>query len=87
MKLHYPLIVEGDEGNYSGYFPDLPGCTTGGGTLPEVRENAHEALALYLEGFAERGKPFPIPSQAVRMEMIEIDEAELPPAKALAGRG
>ena len=29
----YPLIIEGEEGNYSGYFPDLPGCTTGGETL------------------------------------------------------
>ncbi|MBI4082462.1 MAG: type II toxin-antitoxin system HicB family antitoxin [Candidatus Lambdaproteobacteria bacterium] len=87
MKLHYPLIVEGEEGNYSGYFPDLPGCTTGGSTLHEVRENAREALTLYLEGFTERGNPFPTPSQAVRMELIEIDEAELPPTKALAGRG
>ena len=73
----YPLIIEGDEGNYSGYFPDLPGCTTGGETIPEILENAREALLLYLEDHAARGDALPEASQAVRMEIIEIDRSDV----------
>lgn len=77
MKLRYPLIVEGSEGNYNGFFPDLPGCTTGGTTIGEIKENAREALLLYLEEYASNAKPLPDASQAVRMELIEIDRAEI----------
>lgn len=76
MKLRYPLIVEGEEGNYAGYFPDLPGCTTGGETLPVLLKNAREALALYLEGCVERNEPWPAASEAVKLEWVEVDEAE-----------
>ena len=77
MGRRYPLIVEGVEGNYGGYFPDLPGCTTAGRTIEEISGNAKEALLLYLEEYAANGKPLPEASEAVRMEMIEIDRAEI----------
>lgn len=73
----YPLIIEGEEGNYSGYFPDLPGCTTGGETLAEIVENAREALLFYLEDYAARDDALPEASQAVRMEIIEIDRSDV----------
>jgi predicted RNase H-like HicB family nuclease len=73
----YPLIIEGEGGNYSGYFPDLPGCTTGGRTLAEISRNAKEALLLYLEDFAARGEALPEASEAVRMELIEIRRNEV----------
>ena len=77
MKRRYPLIVEGEEGNYNGYFPDLPGCTTGGRTISEIVENAREALLLFLEEYANSGKPLPEASEAVRMEVIEINRSDL----------
>jgi predicted RNase H-like HicB family nuclease len=34
---HYPAIIEGDaETGYSVFFPDIPGCTSGGDTLQEA---------------------------------------------------
>ena len=77
MKRMYPLIVEGEEGNYNGYFPDLPGCATAGQTIGEMRENAKEALLLYLEEYGISGRPLPEASEAVRMEIIEIDQTEI----------
>ena len=86
----YPMIIEGEEGNYSAYFPDLPGCTTGGRTLQEITANGKEALLLYLEPYAKDQKPFPEASEAVRMEWVEIDQAEVEefarsPASPLSG--
>jgi len=37
---------------YWGYFPDVPGCATGGASLEEIVNNAAEALAGHLEGEA-----------------------------------
>jgi predicted RNase H-like HicB family nuclease len=46
---------------YAGYFPDLPGCTTMGGTLKELRKNAKEAVSLYLRALKQTGQPVPPP--------------------------
>ncbi len=85
MKRSYPLIIEGEEGNYCGYFPDLPGCTTGGKTIEEIKSNGKEALFLYLEDFAISGEPLPDATEAVAMEMVEIDEAEIEEMARSAG--
>ena len=49
MKNYIALIEEGKK-NYSAVFPDVPGVITTGKTYDEVIRNAHEALALHLEG-------------------------------------
>lgn len=77
MKRRSPLIIERGKEIYAGYFPDLPGCTTSGETPEEVSRNAKEALSLYLEDFIERGQPWPDATQAVRMELVEIEESEV----------
>lgn len=46
-----------DEGGYSVYSPDLPGLHTEGDTLEEALTKAEEALALYVEGLREDGRP------------------------------
>lgn len=46
-----------EEGGYHVYAPDLPGLHTQGDTLEEATENAEEALALYIEGLREEGRP------------------------------
>jgi predicted RNase H-like HicB family nuclease len=46
-----------NEGGYYVYAPDLPGLHTQGETLDEARANAEEALALYVEGLREEGRP------------------------------
>ncbi len=46
-----------EEGGYHVYAPDLPGLHTQGDTLEEATANAEEALALYVEGLREEGRP------------------------------
>ena len=58
---HYIAIIEdaGPEYAVGVWFPDLPGCTSGGDDLDEALRNAPEAMALYLEDFESEGKPLP----------------------------
>jgi len=46
-----------EEGGYYVYAPDLPGLHTQGDSLEEATANAAEALALYVEGAREEGRP------------------------------
>jgi predicted RNase H-like HicB family nuclease len=60
---HYPAFIEGDAATgYSVFFPDLPGCTSGGDTLQEAALNAEEALAGHLTLMIEGGEAVPVPS-------------------------
>ena len=60
---HYPAIIEGDaRTGYSVFFPDLPGCTSGGKTLQEAALNAEEALAGHVDLMLDAGEALPEPS-------------------------
>lgn len=48
-----------DEGGFSAYVPDLPGCVSEGETLDETTAMIQEAMALYLESRQERGWSLP----------------------------
>jgi predicted RNase H-like HicB family nuclease len=48
-----------DEGDYTVYVPDLPGCISEGETLEEATAMIQEAMALYLESRQERGWALP----------------------------
>ncbi|MDP3802500.1 type II toxin-antitoxin system HicB family antitoxin [Brevundimonas sp.] len=59
----YVAIVEGDQdGGYSAFFPDLPGCVTGAESMLELPASAREALSLHLQGMSEDGEAFPEPT-------------------------
>jgi predicted RNase H-like HicB family nuclease len=60
-----------EEGGYHVYAPDLPGLHSQGNTLEEATANAEQALALYVEGLRDEGRPldagvirrrFPLPA-------------------------
>jgi predicted RNase H-like HicB family nuclease len=60
---HYPAVVEGDlQTGFSVFFPDLPGCTSGGHTLQEAALNAEAGLAAHIALMLEAGEPLPTPS-------------------------
>jgi len=63
MKYVY-VIEKANDGSYSAYVPDLPGCTTSGDTPDEVKENIKEAVSLYVEALREQGEPIPPPTSA-----------------------
>jgi predicted RNase H-like HicB family nuclease len=58
---HYIAIIEdaGPDHAVGVWFPDLPGCTSGGDDIDEALRNAPEALELYAEGEQEDGRRLP----------------------------
>ena len=60
---HYIALIHKDpDTGYGVSFPDVPGVITGGGTIDEAMQNAHEVLAFAAEDWREQtGKPFPKP--------------------------
>jgi predicted RNase H-like HicB family nuclease len=58
---HYVAIIEdaGPDTAIGVWFPDLPGCTSGGDDIDEALRNAPEALELYAESLQEDGRPLP----------------------------
>jgi len=62
MARYYPAIVEADADGYSVFFPDVPGCTSGGTSLQEAAQNVEEALQAHLDLSAEHGDALPEPS-------------------------
>ena len=69
MKLSYPPCFYQDEetGRYTVEVPDLPGCVTGGATLPDAILMAEDAASGWVLDELEDGKPIPpaTPVQAV----------------------
>jgi predicted RNase H-like HicB family nuclease len=63
--VEYTMVIEPARGKkgtyYAGYFPDLPGCTTMGSDLKELRRNAKEAVSLHIQALRETGQPVPKP--------------------------
>jgi predicted RNase H-like HicB family nuclease len=75
---HYPAIIEGDaRTGYSVFFPDLPGCTSGGTTLQEAALNAEQALAGHVDLMLQAGEGLPEPSVLDKLPRpIEPDVVE-----------
>lgn len=63
MPHYYVAIVEeaGPETAVGVWFPDLPGCFSGGDDLDEAMRNAPDAVASYAEALAEDGRRLPPP--------------------------
>jgi predicted RNase H-like HicB family nuclease len=60
----FPAIIEETAGgSYSVYYPDLPGCISGGDTLEAAVGNAREALMLHLYGMEADNDTVPVPSK------------------------
>jgi len=60
MKYVY-VIERADDGSFSAYVPDLPGCTTSGQTVDEVKRNIGDAVATYIDSLREHDEPVPPP--------------------------
>ncbi|MEH2372840.1 type II toxin-antitoxin system HicB family antitoxin [Nostoc sp.] len=60
--MHYVVVIEKADSNYSAYVPDLLGCVTTGATLEEVKQMIAEAIEFHLEGMLEDGLLIPKPT-------------------------
>jgi predicted RNase H-like HicB family nuclease len=75
MKTYYAAgFVPEEDGKYSVYFPDIPGCHTWGENLAHATEVAPDALADMLEAMAADNDEIPAPSSLseVREKVREI---------------
>jgi predicted RNase H-like HicB family nuclease len=63
MSDKYLVIIEqADDGSFSAYLPDVPGCVSCGDTIEEAKANIQEALDFHLDGMRRAGLPIPIPT-------------------------
>ncbi len=62
MLFVYPAVFHKEDDAYWVEFPDLDGCHTYGGSIPETMEAAQEALSAYLLTLLEQGRPLKAPS-------------------------
>jgi predicted RNase H-like HicB family nuclease len=64
--MEYVVVIEpADDGSFSAYVPDLPGCISCGDTVEELRNNIREAIQFHIESLESHGEPVPVPiSQA-----------------------
>jgi predicted RNase H-like HicB family nuclease len=58
-RFYVAIIEGGDTPGFSVFFPDIPGCTSGGDTADEAATNAREALNLHLSCMVEDGEALP----------------------------
>ena len=57
-----------DDGGYSVYFPDIPGCASGGNDFEDSQRNAAEALNLHIYGMEKDGDTIPAPSKVLTID-------------------
>ena len=56
------IVEKANDGSFSAYVPDLPGCVSCGDTVEELRDNIREAIQLHIESLESHNEPVPIPS-------------------------
>ena len=57
------LVEKQDDGTYSAYVPDLPGCVAVGQETPGAAKRLiREAIEFHIEGLKARGNPVPEPT-------------------------
>jgi predicted RNase H-like HicB family nuclease len=68
LKVTYFGVVHKDKrSDYGVSFPDFPGCVSAGDDLEDAVKQAHEALALHIQGMIEDGEAIP---EASKMDDI-----------------
>jgi predicted RNase H-like HicB family nuclease len=62
IPVQYTVIIEpADDGTFSVYVPDLPGCVSTGRSREEAIESIREAIAGHVQLLRELGEPVPPP--------------------------
>ena len=61
--MDYVVVIEkANDGSYSAYVPDLPGCVSCGDSPEEVKELIKEAVKLHIDSLREHDEPVPAPT-------------------------
>lgn len=68
--LTYPAVLHPEEdGGYSIWLPDVPGCISQGETVAEAMENIKDAFGLYYENAMEGQSVLPQPCSLDRVKL------------------
>jgi predicted RNase H-like HicB family nuclease len=71
MRRYATVIERAQDGSYSAYVPDLPGCVAIGQPSPEAaRRLIHDAIEAHIAGLQEGGIEVPPPS--AQAEYVEV---------------
>ncbi|HVQ09676.1 MAG TPA: type II toxin-antitoxin system HicB family antitoxin [Allosphingosinicella sp.] len=62
-KRIYLGVIEAGRGGFGVYFPNFPGCVSGGDTLEELAQMAADGLQLHIDGMVEAGEIIPEPAE------------------------
>jgi predicted RNase H-like HicB family nuclease len=72
LNLTYLAVLEpSEDGSYSVFFPDLPGCFSYGKDLEDAQRMAAEAASLHVYGLECDNEEVPIPSSVLSKEDTE----------------
>lgn len=78
MTYVYPATIQHEEdGHYSIWFEDLPGCTTSGETLPDAIVMARDAMGGWLDCAIANGDEIPSASTAGSIKHEPLREVAL----------
>jgi predicted RNase H-like HicB family nuclease len=83
--MHYAVVVEKTENNYSAYVPDPPGCVATGQTVEESENEIRAAIEFHIEGLRAGAWPSPCPSASLSI-LREWPEPVCDPAPPYAFR-
>ena len=70
MKEYLAVLERAQDGTWSAYVPDLPGCTSFGPTRDAAVRNVVEALTGHVAALRETGQPVPEPTS--QPEVVRI---------------
>ncbi len=74
VQYQYMVVLErDDDGGYSVWVPDLPGCASMGDTRDDALANIHEAITCHLDGLKADG--LPIPQARTTAANVQIEAA------------
>ena len=63
LPYRFEIVPDKEEGGYTAWYPDLPGCLTCSETSEGIIENAMDAKKVWLEAALEEGLEIPEPSE------------------------
>jgi predicted RNase H-like HicB family nuclease len=62
IGMNFTVIIEpADDGTFSVYVPDLPGCISTGATRADAIESIREAITGHVQTLRDLGEPVPPP--------------------------
>jgi predicted RNase H-like HicB family nuclease len=67
------VLEREEDGGYSVWVPELPGCASQGDTRAEALANIRDAIQCYLDALGELGRA--PPSGGREVELVSVDDA------------